>query len=488
MVKKQFRISSALKNIIGKDLITSDFVAVFELVKNAFDANATDVDLTFLDLDGPSPKLIIQDNGKGMDLEDFESKWLFVAYSAKKEGVENYRDTIKSNRVHAGAKGIGRFSCDKLGNKLKILSKRNDAKSQIHLLEIEWSDFESDSSQEFTEIPIQYSEVKTTPYDIQHGTVLEISGLREIWTREKLLKLRHSLEKLINPNQHNDSENFSIHLHAPSEAKEDQSVAKDEPWNIVNGSIKNFLFENLGLKTTFINVKITADGKFIKSRLEDRGTLIFEITENNNLTYDGHHLSNIEVTLFALNRNAKSFFTKHMGTQPVNFGSLLLYKDGFRVHPIGEYRDDSFGLDRRKTQGTARFLGNRDIVGRIEINGSNPYFTEASSRDGGLVKNAAYECLQVFFLEFCLRRLEKYAVDIVKYGNIGDDFESAVSQNSDIKSQVLSLVQNLTQSRDIVDLSFDPKVVDILGELSERSLQAVLKNFRVLPQKPTTIY
>ena len=124
MVEKKFRVSSALKNIIGKDLITNEFIAVFELVKNSFDAHAKQVDVTFKDLKTSSPKLIIQDDGKGMDLHDLENKWLFVAYSAKKDGTEDYRDSIQSSRIQAGAKGIGRFSCDRLGRSLKSTQKK----------------------------------------------------------------------------------------------------------------------------------------------------------------------------------------------------------------------------------------------------------------------------------------------------------------------------------------------------------------------------
>lgn len=118
-----FKISSALKNIIGKELITDDFIAVYELVKNAFDANAREVEIVFEGLKSENPRIIIKDNGDGMNDDDLKNKWLFVAYSAKKL-EQDYRDKIKSNRIYAGAKGIGRFSCDRLGAKLKLTTKK----------------------------------------------------------------------------------------------------------------------------------------------------------------------------------------------------------------------------------------------------------------------------------------------------------------------------------------------------------------------------
>jgi len=131
MSDKYFKISSALKNLIGGDLITDNFVAVFELVKNSFDARATEVIITFENLYSTDAKIIIQDNGKGMDYTDLTEKWLFLGYSGKRDGTEDYRDKINSGRIYAGAKGVGRFSCDRLGKYLNLISKSELPNSKI---------------------------------------------------------------------------------------------------------------------------------------------------------------------------------------------------------------------------------------------------------------------------------------------------------------------------------------------------------------------
>ncbi|MFD2016458.1 ATP-binding protein [Vibrio olivae] len=100
-----FEISSALKSVIGQDLITNDFVAIFELVKNSFDAHAKNVDIIFEDINGKIERIFIIDDGKGMSYQDLVNKWLFVAYSAKKDGSEDNN----ANRIYAGNKGVGRF-------------------------------------------------------------------------------------------------------------------------------------------------------------------------------------------------------------------------------------------------------------------------------------------------------------------------------------------------------------------------------------------
>lgn len=80
-----FRISTGLKNIIGRDLISDKYIAVFELVKNSYDARATKVSIEFVKSDGGNDNNIISDNGSGMSYDDIINKWLFVAYSDKKK-------------------------------------------------------------------------------------------------------------------------------------------------------------------------------------------------------------------------------------------------------------------------------------------------------------------------------------------------------------------------------------------------------------------
>ena len=478
----KFRVSSALKNVIGKELITDDFIAVFELVKNSFDAHAAQVDIFFEGIRGDDTRLIIWDDGKGMDREDIIKKWLFVAYSAKKEGTEDYRDKIKSKLIHAGSKGIGRFSCDRLGSNLTFYTKRKGDNAKINKLVVDWADFEQDSQEEFINIEIKHSYVQEAPYEnFKHGTILEITGLLERWNRDKLLTLRHSLEKLINPNQENDPHGFSIYLNVKEEEEKDrEEKAKGEKRDIVNGRIENKIFENLEIKTTKINTVISKDGKTITTILEDRGTLIYKVVEENPYK---ELLKNINIYLFVLNRSAKLSFSKSMGIRAVQYGSIFLYKNGFRIYPFGEAGKDTLGLDHRKQQGQARFLGTRDLIGRIEINGSNPKFQETSSRDGGLIQNANYEALQKIFRDFAIKRLEKFAIGVIKWGNDGDLLDHEQLSPAEMKKKVSDIVYHLTTSENIIDFNYNPKLIDVLQDRTERSLKKILGNLQRIAEQ-----
>ena len=470
MTDEFFRVSSGLKTIIGRELITDDFIAVFELVKNAFDARARRVDITFEDLGSENPRLTIRDNGKGMDKKDLKEKWLFVAYSAKKDGTEDYRQRIRSPRIFAGAKGIGRFSCDKLGSQLKLLTRTNASKP-VNCLTVDWQTFEEDAKREFIDIPITLGTSRQSLPKFTTGTILEISGLNESWNRDKLLRLKRSLEKLINPNQGNDAKAFSVYLHAKDERPADKQVAENEPWKQVNGKIENFLFEELRIKSTSIRVTVPPDGGPISTRLEDRGKFIYGITEENTSGLHG-----IDIHLFALNQSAKYTFTKRMGIHSVQFGSVFLFKNGFRIYPLGEEGDDSWGIDRRKQQGYARYLGTRELIGRVEINGDNPLFQESSSRDGGLIDNPAIAKLRELLFDCALKRLERFAVDVIKYG----DKDVPVGE---FRTKVLELILQLTKSKSLIDVEYNPQIVDILKEASEKSLGSLVTQFRRIAEK-----
>lgn len=483
---ENFRISAGLKNIIGKELITDEFVAVFELVKNSFDANATKVEVIFENnYDIEKSRIIIKDNGKGMDYDDLKNKWLFVAYSAKRVGKENddYRNKISTKRIFAGAKGVGRFSCDRLGTQLNLISKKNINNSKFENLIVDWNDFENIDEEEFANIKITHQTLENIPYDdMDCGTILEISNLRDLWDRKKILKLKKSLVKLINPNQGNDSDSFKINIIAEEEKNLDKEQKEDR--NIVNGVIKNPIFETLDIKTSNISVRISEDGKFIETSLQDRGDLIYTLKEKNPFK----KLHNIAINLFVLNKSAKDSFKRIMGVNSVEYGSVFMYKNGFRVYPYGEEGEDTLHIDRRKQQGHYRYFGTRELIGRIEINGEQLELQEVSSRDAGLMKTPTYYALVDFFYDYALRRLENYVVNIIKWGEERIDKKTGEIINpelwaKDVKVEILELISGFINSENVIDVKYDKDFLKIISEKQEKSVDKIVKNLNKVAEK-----
>lgn len=472
----QFKISSALKNIIGSDLISDDFIAVFELVKNSYDAHATKVEITFENIYSDNAKIIIKDNGKGMNYDDLINKWLFVAYSAKKEGTEedsyDYRDKIKIKRAYAGAKGIGRFSCDRLGGELYLETVKDEENPKVETLLTEWDKFEGNLKEEFVNISVIHETIPKSNYDLEHGTVLEISNLKSDWNKDKFLDLKNSLAKLINPNTQFEEDEFSIELLVPEEFENDKK--ETEYHNKVNGKIANLIFDTIDLKTTKIVSQVSSqDINTITTSLFEAGQLVYKIVEENTFK----DLFNVEMQLYYLNRSAKITFTKRMGIQPIQYGHVFVYKNNIRIYPYGERGADPFMMDVRKTQGYNRFIGNREALGYISIFDKdgipNDKLRETTSRGDGLIQTQSYDDLKEWFLSN-LRRLERFVIDIVNWGNdISEDEFISLSELKK-KEELRKLVDSLTKSKSLISFNLSSDIINILDEKSESTVKSKL--------------
>lgn len=489
MDQLHFKISSALKDLVGKDLITSDNVAIFELVKNSYDAYASKVDITF-----SGDKIIIADNGKGMSFDEIKNKWLFLGFSEKKDSSDvddkqhSYRDNIK--RYYAGAKGIGRFSCDRLG-RFMTMTTCTEGSNIADRIYVDWKEFEKDQSIEFKDVTVGHEKVNVPsniPQQIGHGTIIEITGLHDEetpWTRKHLLELKRSLEKLINPIS--ETNDFAIEIICMREEAEDKrqiEAGKGYDRNIVNGILKNSIASIIKLKTTQIDVRLGHN--VITTTLSDRGVDIYRIREENK---DYNLLEDATVSLSFLNRAAKYNFSRIMGVDAKNYGSVFLFRNGFRILPFGETGDDSWGLDFRAQQGYNRYLGSRDLLGRVDIHTERvDELKEVSSRDGGLVDTPmARQVMKLF--ETAHRRLERYVAGVLwgetflkneyyaseeigkeerkKLQSVDKDAESpdyVLDSSLGSKIDFVKLIKSLSSDDNVEILYYNTELANLLGE------------------------
>lgn len=497
-----FDIKTGMKNIIGRDLITDDFIAIFELVKNSYDAHAKNVIINFQE-----NGILIADNGKGMSEDDLRKKWFAVAYSAKQDGSEDddirkdsHLNNLKSKRFYAGAKGVGRFSCDRLGNHLILTtSKYND--SLAHQISVSWKDFEKDAKESFQNIKVPYINLDATsirfPDESKSGTILQISKLNSHWDEDKIRRLKHSLEKLINPFISDDEFNIEIKCEKYLEIDKNKSQRQK-----INGSIKNSILDVLNIKTT--QIELVVNSNKITTKLYDRGTLIYNIEEKN--TYSPI-IDESKINLYFLNRSAKVQFGKIMDIEPVNYGNVFLFKNGFRVQPYGNVDDDSWGLDKRKQQGYNRFLGTRDLFGRVDITTENfEQFKEVSSRDGGLVNTQGTHLLKELFIEKSMKRLERYVVGVLwgeafmrkgyfKSNNDTQLFRNRLEQDKDSddyslaasnlgsKLDFVNLIKNLSDDHNIRIVDYDKNLISFVNEQLDIVQPKFIKELEIIAEK-----
>jgi signal transduction histidine kinase len=486
-----FDVSTGLKRVLGRELITDDEVAIFELVKNSFDAGADNVQLYFGD-----DMIVIADNGSGMSYEDLTDKWLFVAYSSKRtvRSAEDFRNIAADRRHYAGSKGIGRFSSDRLGEQVILRSRPKGRDKGVHCLIVDWELFEEDAKEHFEKIPVRYieqdgfqlpQELHSFESKLKHGTAVTIQQLRRPWPRQRILDLKASLAKLINPFGE-ETDRFGIHITAPAEAAEDKQLvdhAKDgeKPLSkdLVNGKIGNFIFGTLQDKTTFIRVCI--EGDELHTTLTDRGEIIYRIAEPN--PYEYLSTAGFKCEIYYLNQSAKATFARRVGLPSVQFGSVFLFRNNFRVYPIGEDGNDWFGFDRRKQQGYARFLGSREIIGRVDVSGSDEDFQEASSRNQGLIETPAVEQLHKAVLDHCLKRLEKYVVPVSWIDRADANTEDLSRLMTDPgRARVSAAVANLVDNDKVRLIEYSKRLVDLINERSS-DFETSLVSLRAIAEK-----
>ena len=449
--KVHFKTNILLKNIIGKDLITDDNVAMLELVKNSYDAGSKIVEIRFQNVarNEENSQILICDKGCGMDYDGLINKWLNIAYSEKKENSK------LNGRRQAGNKGVGRFSCDRLGKTLVIYTKMEG--HACLKLSIDWRLFEDEDAQfeEIQDITFDVSEVAedevlalTGWHNYESGTILDIEMLRAKWSPEKIVRLRRDLEKFINPNSQFISDSFQITLRA--DEYRDYDALQNNVNQQVNGIVENKIFEQLDFRTSSITSSIDAEGRFIITTLQDRGREVFELRERNPY----QHLRNVSMTVYYLNPYSKRYFRQQTGFSSADFGSIFLFINGFRIPPYGDQGDDWLGIEKRKSLGFRRFLSTREVVGRVEINDENNDFMIISSRTGVVYNDAFWELSRsgapygFFFKGF--RRLERFVVEGIAWDKTiervtedGNGEEKYILDDLTRDKQILSVIRQI---------------------------------------------
>jgi len=249
--------------------------------------------------------------------------------------------------------------------------------------------------------------VKNTKLEsFSSGTCLVISDLREVWGANELPRLKKELERfIIDPHK-----TFNVHLRS--------NDVKDKKGKLIyNGVIENKLATKIDDKSISVRASISKDGKTITTELRHYGTVILSYEEDNPYS----ELNNIKAHIHYLNSASKVSFHSITGYKSFDYGSAMLFFNGFRVMPYGDPKDDWLRLNQRKAQGTMRYLGTRELFGIIEINDSTRKFSPVSSREG-MENNLAFKQLSdlseneapketLAFLPVLIRVLEKFVID-----------------------------------------------------------------------------
>lgn len=189
-----FKVDAALLRELGERLVGKPHVALAELIKNAYDADARLVELTIR-----PDRIVVADNGHGMDLTAFRDYWMRIGSPHKQK-----QRTSPGGRSLTGQKGIGRLAVQFLGRELRLVTKT--AKTRTALVTgINWDD--AVKHDELTSVELEYDQIAPTekfPDDSDQGTIITISRLAQEWTTEELKDLALEIWSLQPPFEPSD--------------------------------------------------------------------------------------------------------------------------------------------------------------------------------------------------------------------------------------------------------------------------------------------
>ena len=380
---------------LGRELVGDRVTALVELVKNAYDADATIVELrfaTFLegefafddgsvddndasDLEG---QLVVRDNGTGMSLADLSTGWMRIAGDNKERNPVSPRYA----RTRSGRKGIGRFAAESLGQHLTLWTTQEGDDTGVRI-QFDWmADYSA--GLDLQDVPNSYTIEPADPS--AHGTELTIRGLHGIWTKTQRARVSRALLLLQPP--------FPV-----AEVAVGSSVITGptpDPGFRVEYSVN-------GIEETSASIDGFLDGEtaHISATLSDRGQLDLWVRStrlglDRRETLPGSFLIvgpfELSASYFVYLRDAIGVPVRSAQKLGAEYGGIRIFRDGMRLLPYGEPNIDWLGLDA-KSRGRVYLnpIGNQNFFAQVLIGrDANPFLIDTSSREG-LINNEAYD-------------------------------------------------------------------------------------------------
>ncbi|RMH85065.1 GHKL domain-containing protein [Pseudomonas sp. AOB-7] len=407
-----FTVEARVAIQLGRESISSSLVAISELVKNAYDADAEIVEISFEGLDTKTPKLTITDDGDGMDKTLLLTKWMRIGTTHKSElGLSNKK------RVYTGAKGLGRLGIDRLCNNLKLYTKTEACKS-IYEVDVNWDKYNQVKSAELDSIRHDVFEIDrcTMPSinfpmnDKGKGSKYVLTGLKDSWGEEFLEELRKELSLLVSPFSKNldFKVKFNTNGRFPS----------------LDGFVSSEHF--LEAAEWRLESSISASNEVLVSIYDGNGELSEpaipvsweswmpggeKVPRCGPLSFTLYFMRNIA----SREINTDKFKPKDIrGFLKSNQG-VRIYRDHFRVKPYGDPsgEGDWLGLAMRRVINPESItmdnwrIGYNQVVGAVFIGrNQNPNLVDQTNREG-LTETPAYFELRKFALK-CVELFEKH--------------------------------------------------------------------------------
>jgi len=461
----KFRPSARLIRTIGDDIIKDMYAAVIELIKNAYDADGINAELKFIDLINPKKaKIIIKDDGHGMNYKTVVNKWMVPA-----TGDKLTRRKSPDGRYMQGRKGIGRFATSILGNTL--LMETTEGSGITTTVLIDWSVFSAEKYLDEIELLV---ESKTSGK--KSGTELIIEPGERVfeWTKKEIELLIKELRKLVSPIIEKEDFRIGIEFINTGIEKYDNMQEKIEPFPMLElfdyrlsgkadekGNVF-LVYENRvekNIPSEEINIHITPEkGKLCGPFELDFRVFDREVDAIENLINRG--LKDPDAGKYLGKRETRQLLNDLCG--------VSIYRNDFRIRPHGEPGYDWLLLDKERVQNPSLRIGSDQIAGFLTIADEEiSHLAEKSARDG-LKENSYYKGL-VEIAKQCLAQLEERRFDFRKKTGRGRKMvkiEKEINALFDFDALKNSIKRELKKSK--VSLPTLTKVENIILKTEKR--------------------
>lgn len=394
---EKFFINPAGRHLltIGRDLIQNQSAAILELVKNAFDADATEADISIKV--GPyreSIQIVVIDNGHGMSRATVTDKWLVPSTDDKVK-----RRFSPKKRPMQGRKGVGRYAASLLG--VDLLLETVDVEGQKTTVYLIWEDFERAKFLTDVEVIVETQKCAAPP-----STKLTINGRESNvlhWNKTQVDKLNFELKKLISPVSKevkaSAEDDFNIYISYQNIDKDiaDKERELVEPYpvfNLFDYGIAGTVNDDGVAELTFINQKakntVTEKIRYYFGSPTNCGELHLDLR-----VYDREADAIEQLIQRGMKNRDGSYVGKLQARQILNENNGVgVYRNGFRIRPLGDPDFDWLKLNEQRVQNPSRKIGSNQIIGYVQIESEETSQLEENSARDGLKENIHYESLK----------------------------------------------------------------------------------------------
>ena len=508
----QFDINPHVIRQLGEELVPDEMTALMELIKNAYDADASYVKIdintegvyTEEQLTYPTHKgyIVVEDSGVGMDDTTIEKSWLTISYSNKRAGVDGIKKKTKKERTPLGDKGLGRLSTQRLADYCEIFTTPEGGSKRYHVA-FDWREF--DKVERLSQVPVK---VESTPAGISKGTKLVLTNLlsTEVWKGDRLDTFKNKIVQVLTP--FSEVRKFYVYVTVNGEhidvmkkldsilslCQSSYEFSFDGEYLNVSGVIKPMKLGSGNNRTVQENYKAFIEkdaGKkfaeyFFTTKKKDKS--FFSPVENGFIAFskrfsfqndmagltslDGRKCNpgafNGKIYDFALTDNfgavtnvfdTASEYKEYVKTQT----GIKIYRDGFAVQPYGFGQNDWLGLSKGQTSGSS-FYGLRpeNTVGYFSISeGVNIHLKDKTDRQG-FVENEYQYNFELIAITYIRKECDSFIEAVRRCYN--DFIRKYKQENTGIKT----IQQAYKEIRTAADASigYKKRVSDLRKEVS----------------------